>query len=170
MAVERFHHDVAMLGAERLDGVEVARDQRRRHQVGKFGDEDFFGRVAHMRGIVDHQRLRLDAFQHVRGGDIGEVERRILAQQHDVEAGEVGKPRLAQSEMVAGGIAHLQRPHRRRDLVVALHQPVGRVIAERMAAALRLQQQRKRRIAADVDPFDRVHLHGDVQAHGFGIR
>ena len=34
-----------------------------------------------------------------------------------------------------------------------------------MAAVLRFQQQRKGRIAADVDPLDRVHLHGDVQGH-----
>ena len=47
VAVERLHHDVAVLGAERLDLGEVARDQRRRHQLGKFGDEDLFRRVAH---------------------------------------------------------------------------------------------------------------------------
>jgi hypothetical protein len=34
-----------------------------------------------------------------------------------------------------------------------------------MRAALRLQQQRESRIAADIDPLDRVHLYGDVQAH-----
>jgi hypothetical protein len=34
-----------------------------------------------------------------------------------------------------------------------------------MAAPLRLEQQRERGIAADVDPLDRVHLHSDVQAH-----
>ena len=52
MAVERLHHDVAVLGAERLDRVEVAGDQRRRHQVGKFGDEHLFRRVAHMAGSL----------------------------------------------------------------------------------------------------------------------
>jgi hypothetical protein len=31
---------------------------------------------------------------------------------------------------------------------------------------LRLQEQREGRITADVDPFDRIHLDGDVQAHG----
>ena len=34
-----------------------------------------------------------------------------------------------------------------------------------MAALLGLQQQSKGRIAADIDPLDRVHLHGDIQAH-----
>jgi hypothetical protein len=36
-----------------------------------------------------------------------------------------------------------------------------------MAAPLRLQQQSESRIAADIDPLDRVHLHGDFEAHGF---
>ena len=35
-----------------------------------------------------------------------------------------------------------------------------------MRAALRLQQQRECRIAADIDPLDRVHLYCHVQAHG----
>jgi len=34
-----------------------------------------------------------------------------------------------------------------------------------VGAGLRFQQQRERRIAADIDPLDRVHLYGDVQAH-----
>ena len=85
IAVERLHHDVAVLGAERLDLGEVAGDQRRRHQVGKLDDEHLFRRVAHLRRIVDHQRLRMDALEQMRGGDVGEVERRVLAQQHHVE-------------------------------------------------------------------------------------
>ncbi len=36
-----------------------------------------------------------------------------------------------------------------------------------MAARLRLQQQRKGRIAADIDPLDRVHLYRDIQGHEF---
>ncbi len=35
-----------------------------------------------------------------------------------------------------------------------------------MGAALRFQEQREGQIAAVVDPLDRVHLYGDVQAHG----
>ena len=97
--------------------------------------------------------------------DVGEVERRVLAQQHHVERGQIDVPRLAEREMVAGDVAHRERPHRGGHLAVAQRQPVGRVIGQRMAAALRFQQQRERRIAADVDPLDRVHLHGDVQAH-----
>ena len=165
-AVKRLHDDVALLGAKSFDGVEVAGQQGRRHQIGKFGDEDFFRRVAHMARIVDHQGFGMDAVEHVGRRDIGEVERRVLAQQHHVEGGEVDMPRLAERDMVAGDIAHHQRPHRGRHFAVAQAQPVGRVIGQRVGARLRFQQQRERRIAADIDPLDRIHLHGDVQAHG----
>jgi hypothetical protein len=34
-----------------------------------------------------------------------------------------------------------------------------------MAARLRFQEQGERRIAANIDPLDWIHLDGDVQAH-----
>ena len=84
-AVQRLHDDVAVLGAKRLDRFEIAGDQRRRHQLGKFGDKNFLRRIAHMGRIVDHERLRMNALEHVRRRDVGQIERRVLAQQHDVE-------------------------------------------------------------------------------------
>ena len=107
----------------------------------------------------------MDALEQMRGGDVGEVERRVLAQQDHVELAQVGAPRLAEREVVADLVADLQRLHRREHPRVPQRQPVGRVVGDRMAALLRLQQQREGRIAADVDPLDRVHLHGDFQAH-----
>jgi hypothetical protein len=35
-----------------------------------------------------------------------------------------------------------------------------------MAERLRLQHEGERRIARDVDPLKRVHLHGDAERHG----
>ena len=67
--------------------------------------------------------------------------------------------------MVAGLVAHAERLHRGEHAVLHHRHAVGRVVAELVAARLRLQQQRKGRIAADVDPLDRVHLHRDVQCH-----
>ena len=61
MAVQRLHHDRAVLVAKRVDLVEVARDQRRRHQLRKIHHEQLFRRVAHAGRIVHHQRLRMDA-------------------------------------------------------------------------------------------------------------
>ena len=119
-AVERLHDDVAVLGAKRLDGVEIARDQRRRHQFGKFGDEDLFRRVAHVGRIVDHERLRdgcaraYGSWRCRRGRTAGPgaaARRRTTARS--------ATPRLAEREMIAGDIAHRQRPHRRRHFAVA---------------------------------------------------
>ena len=84
IAVERLEDDVAMLLAEARGFRRVAGDQGRRHQVGELGDEDLFRRVAHPGRVVDHQRLRVDALEHMRGGDVVHVEGRVLAQQHHV--------------------------------------------------------------------------------------
>ena len=108
----------------------------------------------------------MNAVEHVCGRDVGEVERRILPQQHHVERREIGEALVAEGEMIAGDIAHRERLHRGRHLAVAQRQPVRRVIGQRMLAPLRFQQQRQRRIATDIDSFDRIHLHGDVQGHG----
>jgi hypothetical protein len=153
-----------MGGAERLDLVEVAGEQRRRHQVGKFGDEDLFGSVAYVGRVVDDQRFRMHTLQQMRCRDVGKVERRILAHQDDVEGRQRGAPGLTQGEVVALVVADLHRLHRSVDLAVDKGEPVRRVIGNRMFPALRFQQQCEGRIAADVDPFDRVHLNGDVKA------
>ena len=68
--------------------------------------------------------------------------------------------------MIAGRVAHRERPHAGRHFAVAHRQMVGRIIGQRVAAGLRLQQQRESGIAADIDPLDRIHLDGDVQGHG----
>jgi hypothetical protein len=59
----------------------------------------------------------------------------------------------------------MQRPHCRKHLPAAQRQPVRRVVGDLVVASLRLQEKRESGIAADVDPLDRVHLHGDFQAH-----
>src|SRR5262249_34482882 len=41
----------------------------------------------------------------------------------------------------------------------------GGVVGERMAARLSLQEQGKGRIARDIDPLDRIHLHRDGEPH-----
>ncbi len=166
-AVERLHHDVAVLGAERLDLGEVARHQRRGHQVGKLGDEHLLRRVAHMRRIVDHQRPGMDALEQVGRRHIGEVERRILAQQHHVKFRELHAPRLTQREMVAGLVAHAQGFDMGEHAAVEQRQPVGRVICKLVTAFLRFQQQGEGRVAFNIDPLDRIHLHRDFEAHDY---
>ena len=85
MAVQRLHHHGAVLVAEGVDLVEIARDQGRRHQLRKIHHEQLFRRIADAGGIVHHQRLGMDALEDMRRGDVGEIERRILPQQHDIE-------------------------------------------------------------------------------------
>jgi len=65
----------------------VARDQRRRHQLRKIHHEQFFRRIANAGRIVHHQCLRVQSFEQMRRGDVGEVEWRVLPQQDDVEGG-----------------------------------------------------------------------------------
>ena len=67
--------------------------------------------------------------------------------------------------MIADLVAHIERLGGGEHLALPHREPVGRVIGQRVAARLGLQKQREGRIAADVDPLDRVHLDGDVEAH-----
>ena len=50
-----------MLAAEGLDLGLVTGDQGSGHEIGEFGDEDFFGRIAHRGRVIDDERLRMDA-------------------------------------------------------------------------------------------------------------
>ena len=104
----------------------------------------------------------------MRRGDVGEVERRILPQQDDVERIERRALGLTQREMIAGLVAHGQHLNRRHQFLAALRELVRRVVGNPVAALLRFQQQRKGRIAADVDTRDGVHLDGDIQFHVVG--
>ncbi len=143
MAMQRFHDNGAVLVAERVDLVEIARDQGRRHQMREIHHEDLFRRIAHAGGIVHHQRLRMQTFEKMRRGDVGEIERRVLPQQDDVESRKRFAPRLAQREMVAGLIAHGEQLYGGDQLLSEQRELVRRVIGKPVAAFLRFQQQRE---------------------------
>ncbi len=161
MAVQRLHHHRAMFVAKRVDFVEVARDQRRRHQLRKVHHKHLFRRVAHGGGVVHYQRLRMQPFEQMRRGDISEVERRVLPQQDDVEGRKRFAAWLAKGEMIADFVTHRQRLHRRHQFLALQGKFIGRVVGQPVPALLCFQQQREGRIAADVDARDRVHLDGD---------
>jgi len=59
----------------------------------------------------------------------------------------------------------LERTNRGEYTAVLHREPLGGVIGKRMPARLGFQQQREGRIAVDVDPLDRIHLHGDRKPH-----
>ena len=118
---------------------------------GKLGDEDLLRAVAHPGGIVDDQRLRVDALEDVGRRDVVHVEGRILAQQHDVhlrEVGAHGSPSEKWSPLTSRTSSGLDAGE---DLAVGERQAVGRVVEERVAAPLRLQRQREAGVAGNGD-------------------
>ena len=124
----------------------------------------FSGALRTCAGSLTTSVFALDALEQMRGGDVSEIERRVLAQQHHVEFGQLGAPRLAASVKWSPATSRtLSCSTVANTLAVEQRQPVGRVIGELVAALLRLQQQREGGIALDVDPLDRIHLHRDVE-------
>jgi hypothetical protein len=85
VAEQRLQNDVLVLVSEGAEGARIGADQGRRHDIVEMRDEQLFRRVAHARRVIHDQRLRMDMLQDVRRRDVRHVERRILAQQHDVE-------------------------------------------------------------------------------------
>jgi hypothetical protein len=67
--------------------------------------------------------------------------------------------------MAARLAPHLDRPAARRHPPVVERQPVGGVVEEPVPAGLRLLHDPEGRVGGDVDPLDRIHLDGDLQAH-----
>ena len=165
IAVKRLDDDVLVLGAEGVDLHAIRGDERGRHQPLELGDEQFLRRVAHMRRIVHHQRPGMDAFQQMRGRDVGHVEGRVLPHQHHIGGRKIDDGGFAQGEMIAARVAHRKRTDARRHLAIAKRQVARAVIEQRMAPRLRFQRQRKSGIAADIDPLDRVHLDCDGKRH-----
>ena len=86
VAVERLQDDIAVPVAEAAQLLDVAGDQRRRHEIGVADDKQLLRRVAHLHGIVDDQGRGMNVLEQMGGGDVVHVEGRILAHEHDVEA------------------------------------------------------------------------------------
>jgi hypothetical protein len=168
-----------MFGAECAYGIGVPRHQRRRHQIGEMRHQQLFRRIAHGSRVIHHQRVRMDMFQYMCRGDVGHVERRILAHQHHVHGAEIDARRRTGSEMVAalpayrhrpcdGGYAFGDAPVRRRPPFLQREMPHF-VMPQRVPAKLRLEHQREAAIAIDIDRVERVHLDRDVQFIRHGL-
>ena len=98
---QRLDDNVLVFPSKRSDGLDIPRDQRRRHQVRKMRHQDLFRRIAHRRRVIDDQRSRLNMLQQMGGRDIGHVERRILAHQNDIHAAKVQRFHRAERVMRA---------------------------------------------------------------------
>ena len=164
--MQRLHDDLFVRGEKFAGDTERAGDRGRRHEAGVIEHPDLLRRVADAGRIVDHQSLALDALEQMRRGDIAEVEGRILAHQHHVGiAAEVDYFGLAGAEMIAGDALHGHRAGHRPEPPVRPAQILGRIMEQPMPARLRAEHDRKAGIALDIDRVQRIHLHGDGQAH-----
>ena len=129
------------------------------------GDEQLFGRVAHLDRVVDHQRRWVDVLEEMRRRDIGHVEGRVLAHQDDVHGGEIDAFGCAERRVTTFFAPHRQPACASQYAAVMEHQILGQVVVQRVAPALRLQGEDEGRVGVDVDVFDRVHLNRDGKAH-----
>ena len=111
----------------------------------------------------------MDALEEMRGGDVGHVEWRVLAEMHHVELGQILLALMRQPVMVAGLVLDREAMAERDQLAVAEREIVRRVIEHVVAAPLRLEQQGEGGIAPDIDALDRVHLEGDFEGHGASL-
>ena len=80
---------------------------------GKSITNIFSGALRTLAGSFTTSVFGMDALEQMRRGDVGEVERRVLPQQHHVERGQRRAPRLAEREVIADLVAHGQHLHRR---------------------------------------------------------
>ncbi len=108
----------------------------------------------------------MDALQEMRRRHVGHVERRILAQKHDIPVREVLDAGGGKPVVISGLVLDRQRMPAREQLPAVEGEVGRRVIEYLVPAPLRFEQDRERRIAADIDPLDRVHLAGDAEGHG----
>ncbi len=120
LAVERLHdHLAAHLGHEIDELRDLARDQRLGHQVGEVhrvellvGGENAFRAVQHERAAAEREDLR--------GGDVGDVDGRVLALEDDVElVVEAGAPRRPERRVVPDLAPELDGLDLRRDAAIA---------------------------------------------------
>ena len=64
--------------------------------------EQLLGRIAHGPRVIHHQRVIGDPLEQISGGDVADVERRVLAHQHDVNVGgQVERLEFTRAEMIA---------------------------------------------------------------------
>ena len=158
-----------MLVHEAPHFLDRTRHQCRRHEAAIVEHHHLFGAVADIGGVIHHQCLVTDAFEHVGGGDIAHVERRILPHQHNIDIlAEIEPLLLAAGEVIALDPLHRHREGMGEQAVLLVEREAFDVIfIDRIAARLRAQHQRKGTVACNIDPVDRVHLDRNAQGHSF---
>ena len=103
----------------------------------------------------------MDALEKVRRRDIGEVERRVLAQQHHIDGRKIDKLGLAETRVIALDVLDRQRLGHHFNARAVEPQSIRRVVQDAVAARLGFKKEREGGIPGDANALDRVHLHGD---------
>ena len=83
----------------------------------------------------------MDALQEMRGGDVGHVEGRVLAEMHHVEFRQVLFALMREPIVRAGLVLDREAVAERDELAVAEREVVRRVIEHVVAAPLRFEQE-----------------------------
>lgn len=104
----------------------------------------------------------MDALEQMGRGDVAHVEGRILAQVNDVHLRQIDALLVAEREMIALDLAHLQRFDGSEDLAVAHGQAVGGIVKEFETTRLRFERHGEGGIAGNADAGDMVHLERDL--------
>ena len=167
VAVDRLDHNRTVFCHETPHFIDRARHQRRRHEAAVIKHHHLFGRIANIGRIIHDQRFVRDAFEHMGGGDIAHVERRILPHQHYVNVlAEIEPDLLTAREVIALHPLHCHRKGVGEQPVIPVQRQAFNVVfVDGITARLRSQHQRERAIACNVDPVDGVHLDGNAQCH-----
>ena len=166
VAEQGLEDDVLVLAAEFENLRAVGGDNGGRQQPLEMGDEQLFRRVSHLHRIVDHQGIGVDVLEQMGCGDVGHVERRVLAHQHHVHGGEIDVFFRPEREVIAALAPHFEGAQPRVKPMLAEHQVLRQVVVDRVAPALRLQRQHEGAVGVDVDGLHGVHLDGDGETHG----
>jgi hypothetical protein len=167
-AVERFQDRIAEFVDEGMDLGRVAGDQRGRRELRELGDGYFFGMVADgERGLFQMRApSAFRAFQQPGGGDVFEIEGRVLAHQYRVAGGQRqhgffdhGEPRR-----IAG--ADFQALRARRDDAVAPDQGGALDRPHLVVAFRRGAHHGHGRILVRLEPFQRVEDECELHTAG----
>ena len=110
----------------------------------------------------------MDVLEEVGGGDVGEVEGRVLAHEDHVEVGEVDRFEVTEGHVAAPLPPDLEGLGVRGEAPLAEAQVGREVVVQGVPAALRLEGEHERAVGVDVDTAHVVHLDGDGEGHGLG--
>ncbi len=100
------------------------------------------------------------------GGDVGHIKRRILAHEDNIHFAKINYFWLTKTEMIPPGRANRKPLRPRGEPMTVEGQGIDRIMINGMSPALSLHRQQKCAVGFNVDVFDRVHLNGNLKAHG----